>query len=152
MPRVESDIKIMGFKDLQRELRLVDAKLPKELGNVNHDVAEYVIMRAKGRASTPLEHRAADTMKAARSQKVALVRLGGPRNPEALGAEFGAGQDVLRNTTRGTMPGWNQFRPWRGSGSDTGYFLFPTIREDTPQIIDMYYDLIDSLTRRAFPS
>jgi hypothetical protein len=152
VPRISSSIEIKGFKDLQRELRLVDARLPKELGDVNYDVAQYVIARSKGRASTPLENRAAGTLKAARQQKVSLVRLGGPRNPEALGAEFGAGHNTLRNTTRGVMEGWNQFRPWRGSGAGAGYFLFPTIREDTPQIIDMYYDLIDNLTRRAFPS
>jgi hypothetical protein len=90
-------------------------------------------------------------MKAARQQKVAIIRLGGNRNPEALGAEFGAAQGVLRNTTRGVMEGWNQFRPWRGNGSEAGYFLMPTIREDTPQIIEHYLELIDHLARRAFP-
>ena len=160
MPRIESEIKVRGFKDLVRELKALDAQLPSgymgstqagALSGVNYDVAQYVVSRAKGRASTPLENRAADTMKAARQQRVSLVRLGGNRNPEALGAEFGAGQDVLRNTTRGVIPGWNQFRPWRGSGSNTGYFLFPTIRDDTPQIIRMYEDLIDKLTAKAFP-
>lgn len=151
MPRIHTSLEINGLKDLQRELRAVNDKLPKELGNVNHEVAQYVISRSKGRASTPLENRAADTLSAARNQRVSMVRLGGSRNPEALGAEFGAGHNVLRNTSRGSMQGWNQFRPWRGSGGGAGYFLFPTIREDTPQIIEMYLDLIDRLTQRAFP-
>ena len=151
MVRVSSDIEIRGLKDLIRELRNIDEKLPKELGNVNYDVANYVIDRARGRTSTPLEARAARTMKAARQQRVSLIRLGGNSYPEALGAEFGAGQGVLRNTTRGVMEGWNQFRPWRGSGTGAGYFLVPTIRDDTPQIIDMYLDLLDQLTARAFP-
>lgn len=150
MARIQSGIEIRGLKDLRKALRDVDEKLPKELANVNQDVARFVIDRAQGRAATPLENRAARTMKAARQQQVALIRLGGARYPEALGAEFGAGQNTLRNTTRGVMVGWNQFRPWRGSGSGAGYFLFPTIRDDTPQIIDMYYELIDEFTRRVF--
>jgi hypothetical protein len=146
-----SDIRIDGLVDLQRELRKINDQLPKELGDVNKQVADFVVRRAKGRASTPLEHRAADTLKAARQQRVALVRLGGAKYPEALGAEFGAIRDIPRNTARGTVRGWNQFREWRRNGIDAGYFLFPTIREDTPQIIDLYADLIDRLCKRAFP-
>lgn len=151
MTRIDSRVEVKGLADLRRELRRVNDQLPKELGNVNHKVAEYVIDRATGRASTALEHRAARTMSAARQQRAAIIRLGGAKNPEALGAEFGAGQNIARQTSRGSVRGWNQFRPWRGSGPDAGYWLFPTIRQDTPQIIEMYLKMIDELTRRAFP-
>lgn len=151
MPRIDSRYEIKGLADFKRELRKINDQLPKELGNVNHDVAQYVKRRAQGRASTPLEHRAAATMTAARQQRTALIRLGGARNPEALGAEFGAGRNIERHTSRGSVAGWNQFRPWRGSGLDAGYFLFPTIRDDTPQILDLYLDLIDRLAKKAFP-
>ncbi len=147
-----SNIRINGLVDLQRELRKINEKLPKALGDVNKDVADYVVHRAQGRASTPLEHRAADTLKAARQQRVALVRMGGAKNPEALGAEFGAIRNIPRNTGRGIVRGWNQFREWRGNDESAGYFLFPTIRDDTPQIIDRYAELIDRLCKKAFPS
>ena|SRR5687768_13104676 len=150
MARIRTGIEIRGLKDLTRALKDIDAQLPKELADLNQQVGESVISGARGRASTPLEHRAARTLKAARQQRVVLIRLGGGRYPEALGAEFGAGQGTLRNTTRGVMEGWNQFRPWRGSGGDAGYFLFPTIREDTPQIIDRHYDLIYEFVQRHF--
>jgi hypothetical protein len=146
-----SNIRINGLVDLQRELRKINTELPKKLGDVNKEVADYVVRRSKGRASTPLEHRAAGTLKAARQQRVALVRLGGAKNPEALGAEFGAMQNQERRTGRGSVLGWNQFLAWRGSGTGAGYFLFPTIRQDTPQIIDKYAELIDKMCKAAFP-
>lgn len=48
------------------------------------------------------------------------------------GAEFGGG---ARPTTR-------QFRPWRGSGTGAGYFLFPTVRGDRDFIEQQYGDAI----------
>lgn len=47
--------------------------------------------------------------------------------------------------------GWNQFRPWRGNSTGAGYFLFPTIRESTAEIVDMYGDAIEQIARKAFP-
>lgn len=149
---IRSGIEIKGLVDFRKALRDLNRELPKELGNINKAVADFVVQRAKGRASTDLEHRAADTLKAARTQRVALVRLGGPKYPEALGAEFGAIQGIPRNTHRGTMQGWNQFRPWRGNSTEAGYFLYPTIREDTPEIIEMYGNLLEQLARKAFPA
>ena len=49
------------------------------------------------------------------------------------GAEFGGGR---RPTTR-------QFSPWRGSGQDAGYFLYPAIRQDEPWIEERYGDALD---------
>ncbi len=147
-------IEIRGLVDFQRALRELNSKLPRELGTINKQVADFVVERAKGRASSlgPLWSRAARSLSSARKQRVALVRLGGSRYPEALGAEFGAIRNIPRLTARGEVRGWNQFREWRGNGSDAGYFLYPTIRQDTPEIIEMYGDLLERLAREAFPS
>lgn len=47
--------------------------------------------------------------------------------------------------------GWNQFRPWRGNKSGAGYWLFPTIREEVDEIIEIYGDAIWKITAKAFP-
>lgn len=148
-------IEIRGLVDFQRALRQLNADLPKELGTLNKTVADFVIDRAQGRAASlgPLWVRAARSLSAARKQRAAVVRMGGLRHPEALGAEFGAIRNIPRLTNSGrSVRGWNQFREWRGSDTDAGYFLYPTIREDTPQILDMYADLIERLAKKAFPS
>jgi hypothetical protein len=51
----------------------------------------------------------------------------------------------------GRVRGWNQFRPWRGSGSAAGYWLYPAIRAHNDEIVDEYGDAIDRITKRAFP-
>ena len=67
------------------------------------------------------------------------------------GAEFGAARNQLRNTQRGPVAGWNQFEPWRGSGPDTGYFLWPTIREEADRIVEAIDEALEPLWKRAFP-
>jgi hypothetical protein len=152
MPQVFGGIRIRGFKELQKALRQIDKDLPKELATANQQVAQYVVDKAKVRAGTlgRLWARAADSLAAARQQRVAAIRYGGGRYPMAMGAEFGAAQGTLRQTSRGVVHGWNQFRPWRGSGGGAGYFLFPTLRREDDQIIDLYGEVLDDLIGRHF--
>lgn len=148
-------IQIRGLVDFRKALGQLNADLPKELGNVNKAVADFVIDRAEGRAQGlgALWARAARSLSSARKQRVAMVRLGGTRYPEALGAEFGAIRNIPRLTTSGrSVRGWNQFREWRGSDTDAGYFLYPTLREDAPEIVEFYADLVERLAKKAFPS
>lgn len=50
------------------------------------------------------------------------------------GAEFGGGR---RSSTR-------QFRPWRGSGSDAGYMLYPAVRAHAERTGVMYSAALDA--------
>jgi hypothetical protein len=56
------------------------------------------------------------------------------------GAEFGSGR-------------YPQFHPWRGSSTGAGYFLWPTIREESDDITERYadalMDAVDKSARRA---
>jgi len=47
--------------------------------------------------------------------------------------------------------GWNQFKKWRGGGSNAGYAIFPTMRENREEVIQMYETEVAQLTRQAFP-
>lgn len=48
--------------------------------------------------------------------------------------------------------GWNQFRPWRGNRAGAGYWLYPTIRAHTDEIVDMYATDVARITAKAFPT
>lgn len=147
-------VKVEGLDDLRRELRkLDDAGLMAELKDVNYQVAQSVIGPAQSKAASigRMEARAAATLTASKAAAAARVNFGGARAPFAGGAEFGAGQDRPRSTARGTVSGWNQFNPWRGNDGGAGYFLYPTIRERMPDIVEQYGDGIERITSKAFP-
>lgn len=146
-------IRVDGLDGFRKELRkLDDAGLIEELKQANADVAELVIRSAKSRASTRMEQRAASTLKARRAQRAAEVSFGGAQAPFAAGAEFGAGQDMVRRSVNGrTYRGYNQFKQWRGNDNGAGYFLYPAIRDETKAIVEMYGDAIEKITSKAFP-
>lgn len=139
--RATGVVRVEGLKDFQRELRKLDAALPRELRKANIEAAEVVAKPARARAESQgsTAAKVAPSIKAAGEQRRSKITLGGPRFPMALGAEFG-GQG--RPTTQ-------QFRPHRGT---EGYFLYPTVRDTREPFIDAYEDALDRLMRRAFPN
>lgn len=146
-------IRVDGLDGFRKELRkLDDAGLIDELKEANADVAELVVRVARARASTRMEQRAASTLKARRAQRAAEVSFGGAQAPFAAGAEFGAGQDIVRRSVAGrTFRGYNQFKAWSGNDTGAGYFLYPSIRAETEKIVEMYGDAIEKITSKAFP-
>lgn len=138
--------------DLRRQLK--DLDLEKDLKRAHKRVADSVVQEARPRmAGLPVGGAAntAATMRAALSGIGARISFGG-KNPWDMGVEFGAHRNVPRNVTGGRqMLGWNQFQDWRGAGGDSGYALFPTIRDQRERIMATYLDEIDRLLRPAFP-
>lgn len=151
--QVYGGIRIRGMRELQRALRQIDKELPKELAAANQRVAQHVVDEATSRAKAlgPMQAKGARSLSAARQQRIAAIRYGGARYPMAMGAEFGAGQNTLRQTSRGAVRGWNQFRSWRGSGGNAGYFLFPTLRREGDRVVDLYGDVLEDLIAKHFP-
>lgn len=146
-------VQVVGIDELRAAIR--------KLGNIEHTREfklagyragdEVVIPAAKALAAhSRLQARAADTLVASISATGGAVRFGGGF-AGAMGAEFGAQRNQRRNTSRGLMIGWNQFQPWRGSGGDAGYFLWPAIRAETDRIVEVIDDALDPLFRIAFP-
>ena len=149
-----ASIGVRGLSEFRRELKkLDDAGLTNELKDANFEVASAVVGWAKTKAGGEgrMAIRSADTLKASRAQARAAVSFGGASVPFAMGSEFGAMRNIPRRTARGEVPGWNQFKQWRGNGSDAGYWLFPTIRSHERQIVDKYGDAIEKIARKAFP-
>jgi hypothetical protein len=152
MPATHDVVQVKGLKEFRNALKALDDKsLENDLKRANQRVGRLVVDKAQGNASTRLEQRSAATLKASLSGFRAQVNLGGASFPAALGAEFGAQQNVLRDTRRGQVLGWNQFKEWRGSGENAGYFLYPAIRESEDEIIELYGDEIEALAAKAFP-
>jgi len=134
-------ISIEGLPELQAALRLLDRDLEKELRKANREVAKFVADDARSAASAlgSTAAKAAPSLKASAGSAYAGVSLGGGAYPFAAGAEFGGQR---RPTTM-------QFEPWRGTGEDAGYFLYPTIRRDAERIEEEYGAALDDLIRRA---
>lgn len=144
-----SGIHVDGLKELQRELKSLDAEWPKELRKANKEAAEMVAARTRRSFArgTGVDPKVVPSIRALAQARSAAVKIGGQRFPFALGAEFGGGKFGKGNPT--PAGGYTtQFRPHRGRA---GYHLYPTLRRSTDEVVDLYGDLIDDLTRRAFP-
>lgn len=149
----EGRVEVRGLKDFQRELRRIDKELPKELRKVHMAAATLVAegTRAKFLGRPGVTGAVPKSVKAMAQQRSAAVRIGGKGKAEAaLGHEFGGGKyGPGRPSPAGGYT--TQFPAWRGSGSDAGYALYPTLREKTDDLIELYGDALDEVASRAFP-
>lgn len=102
----------------------VGRDLKAEFGRIVDDA----ISRGRSKANTRGQRRAASTLRQASSASAAAIGFG-RGFPGALGHEFGAQQNTLRQRASGSYLGYNQFPTWRGNGLDAGYFMYPGIRD-----------------------
>lgn len=138
MARIRSgDIRVTGLSELNRRLRALGPDVQKELKETNRSVAEFVADDARGAARSigGVAAKVAPSIKAKGGNTSAGVSFGGAAYPMAGGAEFGSIK-------------YKQFKPWRGNGSDAGYFVYPAIRQDAERITTEYTHALDRLMRR----
>jgi len=157
MPRAQLGVavKVDGLKDFSRELKaLGDKDLSAEFTRANVAAADLIVERARVRAAGQGRQAkaAARTLRAVKSKVRAEVVVGGVKAPWVFGSEFGAQQNKPRRRTSGSYRGFNQFKPWRGSGANAGYWLYPTIRASADDIVDQYVPDVDELMSKAFPT
>lgn len=156
--RTEATVNVKGLDQFRRELRKIEQEGGTDgialLKEANVKVANYVIAKAQARAAGigRLQAKAAASMRAGRQQARATIIGGRADMPFFFGAEFGAYPNVVRNRNNRRYRGFNQFEPWRKPGNgNAGYFLFPTMRDETRTIIEMYGDELDKIASEAFP-
>lgn len=132
------EVKVDGLAELNRALRRMGPEFQKELKGANLDVAQLVAedARAAARSLGGVAAKTAPSIQAKGYTQSAGVALGGPGYEFAGGAEFGS----IR---------FKQFQPWRGNGSDAGYFVYPSIRADLERIETEYTAAIDALIKRV---
>lgn len=155
MPRVDMGFAIPGLRQFRNELRKMEGALPKELQRANKEFATRLVPAVRseyakhypkpGRQRRSRRQRAGrtiDQVRARATQTTASIAIGGARYPHMLGQEFGSNR-------------YKQFAPWTGTApggrGSAGRFLFPTIREETPQLLDEYGEVISSVAASAFP-
>lgn len=131
-------LSVDGLTELRRDLKALGKDLPKELRKANKSVADYVADLSASAAYSlgGVAAHVAPSIKASAGQISAGVTFGGSAYPMAGGAEFGSQR-------------YKQFKPWRGNGSDAGYFVYPTIRDNAERIESHYTDVIDDLLERV---
>lgn len=81
-------IQVTGLREFQRQLKAMDAGLPKQLRLALNEAAQEIIDYAQPRIPRKTG-RAAASLKARSTQRVARVGLGGNRAPWAPWLEFG---------------------------------------------------------------
>lgn len=144
--RSDETLRVQGLDQFRRELRSIQQSGGPQgielLKEANYRVASMVVSKAQSKASSvgPQQARAAASLKPGRQQARAVVSGGSARVPFFFGAEFGA----LR---------YKQFLPWKKpGGGNTGYFLYPTMKTESKNIIEMYGDELEKIAKQAFPS
>lgn len=156
--RSDETVNVKGLDQFRRELRKIQNQGGADgialLKEANWRVATMVANKAKGRASGlgRMQARAGSTLRAGRQQARAVIIGGSAAVPFFYGAEFGSYSGFPRNRGGRSFLGFNQFEPWkRPGGGNTGYFLFPTMKAETRNIIEMYGDELDKIAKQAFP-
>ena len=128
----------------------------------NWRVSQFVVEKAQARAATVgrMQARAAEALRASKTaSRAEIVGTASSKVPFFFGAEFGAKPNILRKPRAaagwagpGRYYGYRQFLPWKKpGGGNTGYFLFPTMREESGNIVDIYGKEIDAIMRKVFP-
>lgn len=131
-------VSVEGLRELSKALKELDPALQKELRATNKEVATFVANDARAAALSlgSVAAKTAPSIKASAGTQSASVSFGGPAFPFAGGAEFGSHQ-------------FKQFKPWTGNGSDAGYFVYPSIRQDADRIETEYTKALDAVIRKA---
>lgn len=114
-----------------KSLKRVGAKLEIGMGTVTRKVTSGAVRGATQRGGQlGGVHRHILPGISARQNN---IRLDPRRAPAVFGGVFGGGR---RPTTQ-------QFPPWRGSGRDAGYLIYPDLRDQEDQIDRLVVELID---------
>jgi hypothetical protein len=155
-------IRIDGLPEFRRALKAIGPDWPKELRKVHRRIAVEGVARSRAAAGAMggQQARFAGGISARATQTKASVGvLGGGKNPGAKGAFFGAKRRTgwyARQRYLDTA-GAAQFLPWVGNTwaaavpGQGPYAINPALAAYIPQIVEEYGEMIDDLTRRAFP-
>lgn len=137
---VQPKIRVQGLRDLNRDLQFFENGVGRSVRPVLLGFARRVQSRVIALYAVlyPNSFRSIAGIKATATQRQATIVLDGATFPALLGREFGSAR-------------FKQFPAWRGNGQDAGYFLFPTLREELPEMLDDLQDAIDELAAKAFP-
>lgn len=145
-------VQIRGLKEFTREVTKLDKAhgrgLQKALTKANRQAAKMVLAETRSAASTPLQQRAARSLRVTAAASRSGIEVSKDRFEGAFGAEFGGGKHGKGNPT--PKGGYTtQFPPHRGRA---GYFIFPTVRRlRGGEAMYLYRAAVDDAFAAAFP-
>lgn len=138
-----TEIEVRGLREFRKELKGLGGTLPKDLAKANKRAVEVItsVAKAKAMAMGGVQAKAAPSIKAAATQRVAKLTIGDPRRPFAIGAYTGAKR-------------WPQFPEWDGPEIEegAGYAVGPAIISEEGRFMAAYEQELDRLAAKAFPS
>ena len=148
------EIKIQGLRDFTREMKRVDRDLGKELRQVHLKVAKLAEERTHRRMRAGGDGTSTRGVKGRATQKAAMLEMR-DRPPQTLvriwGAKRRSGWYARRRYSNSTRqhPKWvgNQWDPGESGGKP--YYVGDAVNETVDDAIDLYFEGIDELARRA---
>jgi hypothetical protein len=131
-------VKVVGLRELRRELKAKDAGLPKELRLITKSVGDDLVpdLRRAAQSDSPQMAKGARSIMSGATARGAYIRLGGAKAPWLKGSEFGSKK-------------FRQFRDWRGNGTDGGYAISPELRRQKGHIAATAERRISSFLERT---
>lgn len=134
---------------LRKALRAVPREAQGELRKASLVIADRVAGKASGRARGVggVAKYVAPTIKARRDRVPKIVMGSTKRLPGRRGKGQTVG-DVMWGAEFGARV-HRQFQPWRGSGQGAGYFLWPTVRDESDETIERYGEALLSAVDKS---
>jgi len=149
-------VEVTGLKEFRAALKALGPEWPKALTEVHQQIGRRGAALARGRASTPLQAKAQNTIKGRGTQRSATIAVSGMK---------GLGNVAFWGAKRHT--GWYgksryraspaQHPKWVGNSWDAAvhgqgpYAINDALADNLPDIIDQYVNMINILAAKAFP-
>lgn len=132
MAKPPAAIRVEGLAELVAQLKLIDKRLPREVSKANKEVVQTALV-PKIRRKADAFARSGKLKRSVRglaAQRRAVVAVGSPSKvPYAGPINFG----------------------WPARGIAAQEIIYSTISEESESIREVYIEMVDSLSRRAFP-
>lgn len=140
---------------LRRTLRALPKEAQARLRDASQAIASDVAASASRRALSVggVARYVAPTIRASRDRVPKVVMGGTRRLPSRGDRPRRGGRQTVGDVIWGAEFGsdrFRQFSPWRGNDRGAGYFLWPTVRGEAPEIMDRYGEaLMDAVDKAA---
>lgn len=135
-------VEIVGLGDFIRDLKRMPDDVQKEFATGMKDVAE-IVARAAAVKVPSKSGNAISSITSTGSATGAIVGEGGSVAPYMAWLDFGSRTPVSGGT--------RSSGPWRGSGTGPkgGRFIYPAIKDKTPEILEGAGKAVDKASQKA---
>lgn len=128
------DIEVVGLRHFSKQLRTMDAELPKQLRIANNAVAQIVVDGARPKVPTR-KGRARKSIKAKSTRTAVRVSAGGKRVPYYGWLDFGGSTGIKRRVRRPFF--------------EEGRFIYPSYSENRDEVYRAMENALAVVARQA---